>query len=423
MSTGLTPDLGDPDVLARLFAPARDHRTIGLAVSGGADSLALMLLAHRWAAMLAEPPKLIVYSLDHALRPEAADEVAMVLAAADNLGLSARGLVWDDIKPETGLQEAARQARYGLIGGAMAEDGATLLLTAHHRADQAETVLMRLAHGSGLEGLKAMSPLSRVEGVPLFRPLLDCDPASLAALVAEAGLIPAADPSNTDPAYERVRWRQLLPTLAAEGLDAATLSRFATRMAEADAALTQMAHAAFDELVRLDGFGAASLPRAALTELSPAIAQRVLSRVLNIVGGRQKPRALGQVERLHEQILGGISKPLTLLGAVIRPRAESLVISREPGRMLPEAQTLLPGADLVWDQRFLISNLSGEAGIQAGPTDFLPRHRLEALLGFKVTSPAEAIRTAPIVHDSAGQLLALGGWSFDERVKVELLID
>ena len=111
MSTGLTPDLGDPEVLARLFAPAVDHAAIGLAVSGGPDSLALMLLARRWVGTLETPPRLIVYSLDHGLRPEAADEVQMVLRESEKLGLTARGLGWTGDKPETGLQEAARQAR------------------------------------------------------------------------------------------------------------------------------------------------------------------------------------------------------------------------------------------------------------------------------------------------------------------------
>ena len=424
MSAGLTPDLGDPDVLARLFAPAIEHKAIGLAVSGGPDSLALMLLAQRWAATVDPSPRLIVYSLDHGLRPEARDEVATVLGHAESLGLAARGLVWTGDKPETGLQEAARQARYRIIGEAMKADGATLLLTAHHRGDQAETVLMRLAHGSGIEGLKAMAPMSQVEGVPVFRPLLDVEPASLATLVDAAGLVPAQDPSNEDLAYERVRWRKLLPALAAEGLDAAALSLFATRMAEADAALAQMADAAFGELVALDGFGAASLPREAFHALSPAIGRRLLGRVLNIVGGRQKPRALGQVERLYDQIAAGdLPRAATLMGAVVRLRGDNLSVSREPGRALPDAISLLPRQGLIWDQRFRITNVSDDKDLVAGATDFMPRHRLETFLGFKVTTPAEAIRTAPMVRNADGDVLALGGWSFDERVKVELLID
>ena len=424
MSTGLTPDLGDPEVLARLFAPAADQAVIGLAVSGGPDSLALMLLAQRWASALDTPPRLIVYSLDHGLRPEAGSEVQMVLREAEKLGLDARGLSWTGEKPPTGVQEAARQARYRIIGEAMQADGASLLLTAHHRADQAETVLMRLAHGSGVEGLKGMTSLSQVENITVFRPLLDVEPASMALLVEEAGLTPVSDPSNKDSAYERVRWRKRLPQLAEDGLDSATLSRFANRMAEADLALTQMADAAFDELVTLDGFGAASLPQDAFHALSPAIGRRVLARTLNIVGGRQKPRALGQIEKLYDQIaMGDLPRAATLLGAVVRLKGQRLTVSREPGRALPEPCALGPHQKLVWDQRFMITNLSDATGLIAGATDFMPRHRLEHFMGFKVTTPAEAIRTAPLVRDAEGEILSLGGWSFDDRIAVELLVD
>lgn len=424
MSAGLTPDLGDPEVLARLFVPAAAEPAIGLAVSGGPDSLALMLLAHRWAGTLDNAPRIIIYSVDHALRPEAASEVAMVLALSSQLGFEGRGLKWSADKPETGVQEAARQARYGLIGEAMRADGATMLLTGHHRMDQAETVLMRLAHGSGIDGLGAMARLAEVAGLRLFRPFLDVEPAALAAVVHEAGLTPALDPSNHDTDYERVRWRKLLPILSEEGLDSATLSRFAQRMSEADEALTQLAQAAFDELVTLDGFGAATLPMAALESLSPAIGRRVLARVLNIVGGRQRPRALGQVERLYDQIIDrALPRAATLLGAVVRIKGAALSISREPGRALPEERPLRSGAQMTWDERFRIASTPGADDLIVSATDFMPRHRLEQVLGFKVTTPSEAIRTAPMVRDGDGTVLALGGWSFDERVRVDILVD
>jgi len=424
MSASVTPDLADADTLTRLFAPVAGEQALGLAVSGGPDSLALMLLAQRWAVAQAQPPRLFVYSLDHSLRPEAASEVAMVLAEAERLGLAARGLVWEGPAPETGVLEAARLARYRIIGEAMAADGVTVLATGHHRGDQAETILMRLAHGSGLDGLKGMTVLSQVEGVKVFRPLLDVEPQTLAKLVADAGMVPAQDPSNHDTSYERVRWRQLLPALAAEGLDGGAIARFAARMAEADLALTQLTDAAFAELVVFDGFGAASLPLATLTALSPAVGRRVLSRVLTIVGGRQRPRALGQVERLFEQLTTDtLPRGATLLGAVIRVKGDGLIVAREPGRVLPEERALSPHSALVWDERFRIANLSGEAGLVAAATDFFPRHRLEEVLGFKVTTPAEAIRTAPIVRDASGAVLSLGGWSFDDRVTVELLVD
>jgi tRNA(Ile)-lysidine synthase len=424
MPASLTPDLADAGTLTRLFAPISSEAVIGLAVSGGPDSLALMLLAHRWVSGAENPPRIIVYSLDHGLRIEAADEVVMVGSEAEKLGFAFRGLKWSEGHTDSGLQEAARQARYQLIGEAMAADGVKVLLTAHHRADQAETILMRLAHGSGLDGLKGMVPFSEVEGVRVFRPMLDVEPAALGAIVDEAGLVPVLDPSNSDDTYERVRWRRLLPMLAQEGLDGAALSRFAARMAEADQALAQLADAAFAELVEVDNFGAASLPLVAVEQLGPATGRRVLSRILAIVGGHQKPRALGQVERLFEQITSNtLPRGTTLLGTVIRIKDGFVTIAREPGRSLPEDQTLPINGMLVWDERFEITNLSGEAGFVASATDFFPRHRLEEVLGFKVTTPAEAIRTAPVVRDETGAVLSLGGWSFDERVRVTVLVD
>ena len=227
MPTSLTPSLGDPAGLAALFAPVAGEKVVGLAVSGGADSLGLMLLARAWAGSLTPAPQLVVYSVDHGLRPEAQGEVAMVMAAAASLGLRARPLSWSGPKPQSGLQEAARRARYRLIAEAMRLDGASVLLTAHHLEDQAETVLMRLAHGSGVEGLQGMRPMSTVEGVRVFRPLLAVWPEVLRPIVTSSGLVPAEDPSNGDTHYERVRWRQAMPMLAELGLDAEALSLFA----------------------------------------------------------------------------------------------------------------------------------------------------------------------------------------------------
>ncbi|HTN62643.1 MAG TPA: tRNA lysidine(34) synthetase TilS, partial [Devosia sp.] len=407
MSASVT--MHDPAALGALFAPFTDLPAIGLAVSGGADSLALMVLAQRWAGTRETAPRLQVYSVDHGLRPEAAGEVSMVLAAAQRLGLAATGLLWEGPKPQTGVQEAARIARYRLMGAAMTADGVPVLLTAHHRQDQAETILMRLAHGSGIEGLRGMASAATVEGVRVHRPLLALDPAELRAVIAEAGLVPAEDPSNTDSHYERVRWRNAMPQLAELGLDAPTLARFAQRMGEADAAIAQMAESCFQALVSLDGFGAARLGHAEFAALSPAIAVRVLGRVLNIVGGRQKPRALGLVERLqHTLAAGALSKAATAHGCVVRTSGDAIMVAREPGRSLPADALLQPNSQLVWDQRFLIVNGSAEVGLTASVADYLPRHRLEEFLGFKVTAPAEAIRTAPIVRDAAGGVLSLG---------------
>jgi tRNA(Ile)-lysidine synthase len=416
-------DLRSPQALNDLFSAVSDQPALGIAVSGGADSLALMLLLQRWSAARSSSPRLVVYTVDHGLRPEAASEAAMVVEAATRLGLPVRALRWGGPWPKTGVQEAARTARYRLIGAAMAEDGVPVLLTAHHMADQAETVLMRLAHGSGLEGLKGIAAFAQVEGVSVHRPLLGVDPAGLRHLVETEGLVPVDDPSNRDLHYERVRWRGMLPQLAELGLDAAMLGQFAARMGEADAAIAQVAEGCFAEIVTLDGFGAARVELAPFIGLAPAISTRVLGRALNIVGGRQKPRALGQVEQLREAIADGrLAKSTTVLGCVVRIKDGGVAIAREPGRALPPDAVVQPHGSLIWDHRFRINNGS-DHGFTASVADYLPRHRLEDFLGFKVTTPAEAIRTAPIVRDSNGGVLSLGGWSFDERITVQLLVD
>lgn len=313
-----------------IFAPLAEFRRIGLAVSGGPDSLALMLLAAAFADRDAAHDRFVVYSVDHGLRPEAAGEVAYVTNAARKLGFAARGLRWEGQKPETGIQQAARMARYGLIADAMAADGTEILLTAHHLADQAETVLMRLAHGSGVEGLRGMDYLVEIGGLVVVRPLLGVDPADLAQVVAASDLVPASDPSNSDTDYERVRWRQMLPQLAALGLDARRLSRFADRMRDADQALAAMAATA---ATSPDQAGTGRITRAALIRLPRAVAIRVMANLLDQVGGGQKPHDLAPVEALTDRLrIEPALKRTSLHGCLIGSDGVTISVAREAGR-------------------------------------------------------------------------------------------
>jgi tRNA(Ile)-lysidine synthase len=324
-----------------LFAPLAGAKGIGLAVSGGADSLALLLLAARWRAADPNAPPLFVYSVDHALRPEAAGEVAFVLAEAAKLGLPARGLRWAGDKPATGMQEAARTARYRLIGDAMRADGVDLLATAHHLDDQAETVLMRLAHGSGLAGLRGMAPMAEVDGVTVARPLLGIPRGTLAEIVADAGLTAVADPSNADPHYERVRWRQALPALAALGLDAGRLALFAARAGEAHEAIAQIAATTVEQHATAIADGIA-VPAAILTELPRAVVVEILARLLGQVGGANKQRQLAQVELLALRLQEGTAlKRTTLHGSVVASDGRVVSIRKEAGR-----QRIVPSAEI-----------------------------------------------------------------------------
>ena len=314
-----------------LFAPLSEFKRIAIAVSGGPDSLALMLLAAEYAAATASLARFVVYSVDHGLRPEAAGEAAFVVAEAKRLGFKARALRWDGEKPATGIQEAARMARYRLFAEAMRRDGADVLVTAHHLGDQAETVLMRLAHGSGIEGLRGMDYLAEIGDVRIVRPLLGIDPADLREVVRGAGLRAVTDPSNSDLDYERVRWRKLMPELEAMGLDARRLSKFAERMRDAETALVAMTAEALSMVEFGAGDEGAAFARNLIMSVPRAIAVRVVGRVLERVGNARKPHAIGAVEALTDRL---IREPVrtTLHGCIIRSGGKTVRITREGPR-------------------------------------------------------------------------------------------
>ena len=220
-----------------LFADWRGVPAIVLAVSGGPDSIALMWLAARWRRALARGPRLIAVTVDHGLRAEAAGEARNVKRLARALDLPHRTMRWTGAKPKTGLSAAARAARYGLLARAARESGATHILTAHTRDDQAETLLMRLLRGSGIAGLAAMAPVTEREGVLLARPFLNVSKSQLIATLRKAKIAFADDPTNRDTKFTRPRIRAVMPLLAAEGGDARNLARLASRFARANAAI------------------------------------------------------------------------------------------------------------------------------------------------------------------------------------------
>src|SRR4051794_28720475 len=194
-----------------LFADWKSAPAIVLAVSGGPDSIALMWLAARWRRSLMRGPRLIAVTVDHGLRPEAAREARDVKRIARVLDLPHRTLRWTDAKPKTGLPAAARAARYRLLAQAARANGATHILTAHTRDDQAETLLMRMLRGSGIAGLAAMARETEREGIWLARPLLDTPKSRLVATVGRAKIAFADHPTNRDMSLPRPPPRALTP--------------------------------------------------------------------------------------------------------------------------------------------------------------------------------------------------------------------
>jgi tRNA(Ile)-lysidine synthase len=282
-----------------LFAPWKAASALVLAVSGGPDSLALMWLAARWRRAATRGPRLIAVTVDHGLRVEAAREARDVKRLARTLDVPHRTLRWTGPKPKTGLPAAARAARYRLLAKAARASGATHILTAHTRDDQAETLLMRMLRGSGIAGLAAMARESEREGVWLARPLLDIPKSRLVATLGKAKVAFADDPTNRDMSFTRPRLRALMPALAEEGGDSRNLARLASRLARANAAIEVLADGAERYLALRDRDDAArfGFDASAFAGLPEEIRLRLLKRAIDRAG-HEGPAELGKLEAL-----------------------------------------------------------------------------------------------------------------------------
>src|SRR5437763_15743489 len=269
-----------------LFADWKSAPAIVLAVSGGPDSIALMWLAARWRRALKRGPRLIAVTVDHGLRQEAAREARDVKRLARELDLPHRTLRWRGAKPKTGVPAAARAARYRLLAETARASGATHILTAHTRDDQAETLLMRMLRGSGIGGLAAMARQSEREGVFLARPLLNVPKSRLVATLGRAKIAFADDPTNRDMNFTRPRLGALMPALLAEGGDSRNLARLATRLARANAAIEVLADGA-ERYLALQGRYDASrfgFDAGAFAGLPEEIRLRLLKRAIDRAG-------------------------------------------------------------------------------------------------------------------------------------------
>ena len=192
-----------------------------VAVSGGADSLALTLLANAWARR--RGGTVAALTVDHRLRPESAAEARRTGEWLASRGIAHQTLVWDGPHPASDIQAEARTARYRLLQACCAEQGYLHLLTAHHLEDRAETFWLRLARGSGLDGLAGISAVSERARCRVLRPLLDVPPERLRARLRREGQEWIEDPSNRNTEFGRVRVREARALIASEGLSAERL--------------------------------------------------------------------------------------------------------------------------------------------------------------------------------------------------------
>ena len=399
------------------LGPFEPAPRIAIAVSGGSDSLALCLLADRWAR--ARGGSACGLTVDHRLRPESGAEAAQVKRWLAARGIVHRTLRWRGARPVTGLQEQARAARLALLTGWCRRAGILHLLLGHQREDQAETALQRLVRGSGIDGLAGMASVRLTMdpasgGVRLLRPLLPASRHALIATLAHWDQPWIDDPTNRDIRHDRPRLAAALAQLGTEGLSAKRLAKAAARAAGDRSAL--------DELCT-DLLAACALPSPAgfvilnlnvLRRAPPALAVRALGCVVTMVSGSAYPPRQDRLEHLARRLLDDGAKAKTLGGCRVVPQRDGRVVVCREAAGASTVQPINPGESALWDRRFVVSlgrsTGTGPFVVRRLGTDGLAQARATARReSMPLTTddiPAPARPALPALFDLDGPLAA-----------------
>ncbi len=384
----MTPDgIAVARQMAR-FEPFEPSPILAVGVSGGADSMALALLADAWAK--ARGGGLLALTVDHGLRPGSADEARQVSAWLGQRGIAHETLAWAGAKPTTGIQAAARQARLALLGERCRAGGILHLLLAHHHGDQAETLALRREDRSGLDGLAAMAAETATPWGRVLRPLLGEPKAALTGYLDRAGQPWIEDPSNRDVRHARVRLRQRIADDANEAaLAGAAGAHGRDRIAHERAVAGALArHVAFDAA------GWARLAQALLDQPGD-LSRAAIARVIVAIGNLDYPPRGERLDRLSAHMKGGVRRARTLGGCRILPRRDGWLVAREPAS-LPPGVSFIDGT-AAWD-RFIVRLGSGTdgRGLSLGPLgNALPS-------GDPQKIPVAARPALPAIHDLDG---------------------
>jgi tRNA(Ile)-lysidine synthase len=363
----------------RLFGPLTRFDLIIAAVSGGPDSLALMHLLAAWMQRHGRPAsRVAVATVDHALRPQSRAEAEFVAEQAASLGLVHTILSWEGEKPATGLAAAARAARYEMLGRhaqdhavrAFGQAASAAVVTGHTQDDQAETFMMRLGRGSGVEGLAAMAAERPLQAgterqVALLRPFLDVSKVRLVATLQARGLVWIEDPSNVRLDQERPRTRALLTRLEHDGLSKPAIARSAQRLRRAQEALGFAdTHFVRGVSLRVDREIYGELDAGAFRRGPRLLRERLLQRLIQRFGGTTPPPRLSEIEDLAGRLEASGEVRTTLGGCFVSLGIRSLRVWREAGRAEPAQLLLRDRERKLWDDRFWVS-ASGVSSQQA----------------------------------------------------------
>lgn len=391
---------------------------VAVAVSGGADSMALLLLCRDWLNQFDDADgcdRLLALTVDHGLRPESATEARQVADWCRAQGIAHQTLRWTEDKPAGCIQAAARQKRYALLEAACIDAGIGDLLLAHHREDQAETLLLNLMRGSGVHGLSAMQPVSAQGRLRLIRPLLDFPKSALRATLHAAGQDWLEDPSNHDSHYARVRMRTLYQHLVDDGMPPDRLTATAAHMQRARAAIDHYTDELLSQAAAVADAGIAWLDASVLSAAPEEVGLRALARLVTAIGAQRYTPRLNRLENLYAWLC---EKPgaggRTLSGCQLLPHRGRILILREMASIGPDLD-LEPGQSGNWDGRFDVSLSRAAASQYAGQTHLTIRavgeagmQQIRALRTEQPASdlPAIAMRVMPGVWGGDALLAA-----------------
>ena len=407
-------DLNDLfDDLMGALGPFEARPQIAVAVSGGGDSMALTMLAAEWVRR--RGGRLTALTVDHGVRPGSAAEAVGVgrrLAAAgvEQIILRNKGA-----RPRAGLQAAARDMRYRLLGDWCRSAGVLHLLVAHTQDDQAETLLLRLQKGSGFDGLAAMPAVSERDWGRVLRPLLGVAGADLRDWLRRVRVDWVEDPSNGNEAFARVRLRRAMMEVESAGLTGADVAAAAGEIGRARALLEGEIAALLARTTAVHPAGFAMVDAAAFFEVPPEIGRRALVRILLAIGGGAYPPRRDRLGRLYRRlaVVGSGEISATLGGCLIKGRGDALLVCREPRGQI-EPLMVRPGMRVQWDRRFVID--LGGTKTRSGPSfvarlgregwrDLMAAAKTSAPLRARLKDssiPMAARLTLPTLRDAAG---------------------
>ena len=386
----------------RARLPDRLPQRLGVAVSGGGDSVALLHLLHEITQ--SEPIRLFAATVDHGLRPEASAEADQVAERAARLGIPHETLLWQGWDGSGNLQDQARKARYRLLADWAQRHDIPVIALGHTEDDQAETVLMRLGRAAGVSGLSGMPYARDHNGVTLLRPMLGITRQSLRDYLSGLGEGWIEDPSNQDQKFDRIKAREALTWLGELGISAHSLARVAENLAQAREALALYTQESARKLAKVDG-GDICIDRNGFRLLPTEIQRRLVVGIIAWIAGNGYPPRGAAVDQAVAAVDEGHT--LTLAGCLLISHKDNMWFCRELNAVATE--TAAPSE--VWDNRWILSGPQtagvkirtlAEAGLPQVPEWRAMGKPRQALLSTPAVWSGENLLAAPLADYSNG---------------------